>query len=153
VNRADGTAASGTVLISWPSFQTAAGDAVTTRWITAQLVPNLRASPAGTHSVVVLPLDDGTVRTEYFAVPATSPITIAAVLTTPGTGLRNLAATQQDVNAAVATGAFDRTVVHLWRGRRRSRARRNLLCLRRFRRRPASMTLGTRVMGIGRWRM
>jgi hypothetical protein len=33
VNRADGTAASATVLISWPSFQTAAGDAVTTRWI------------------------------------------------------------------------------------------------------------------------
>ena len=62
---------------------------------------------------VVLPLDDGTVRTEYWAVPATSPTTIAAVLTTPGTGLGNLAATQQDVNTAVATRALDATVVHL----------------------------------------
>ena len=33
VNRADRTAASGTVLIGWTSFETAAGDAVTTRWI------------------------------------------------------------------------------------------------------------------------
>jgi hypothetical protein len=57
----------------------------------------------------VLQLDDGTVRTEYWAVPATSTTTIAAVLTTPGTGLGNLAATQQDVDAAVAnvgTGSF-----------------------------------------------
>ena len=112
VYRADGTAASGTVLISWPSFHTAAGDAVAAgnRSVTiaplggstAQLVPNVGASPAGAYYVVVLQLDDGTVRTEYWAVPATSPTTIAAVLTTPGTGLGNLAATQQDVNAAVA---------------------------------------------------
>jgi len=53
-----------------------------------------------TYYVVVFQLDDGTVRTEYWAVPATSPTTIAAVLTTPGTGLGNLAATQQYVNAA-----------------------------------------------------
>jgi hypothetical protein len=110
--RADGTAASGTVLISWPSFQTAEGDAVAAGNLsvtiaplggfTAQLVPNVGASPAGTYYVVVLQLDDGTVRTEYWAVPATSPTTIAAVLTKPGTGLGNLAATQQDVNTAVA---------------------------------------------------
>jgi hypothetical protein len=62
---------------------------------------------------VVFQLDDGTVRTEYWAVPATSPTTIAAVLTTPGTGLGNLAATQQYVNTAVATRALDATVVHL----------------------------------------
>ena len=76
---------------------------------TAQLVPNVGASPAGTDYVLVLQLDDGTVRTEYWAVPATSPTTIAAVLTTPGTGLGNLAATQQYVDAAVAnvgTGSF-----------------------------------------------
>src|ERR1700674_5609068 len=100
VYRADGTAASGTV-ISWPSFHTAAGDAVAAgnRSVTiaplggstAQLVPNVGASPAGAYYVVVLQLDDGTVRTECWAVPATSPTTIAAVLTTPGTGLGNLA--------------------------------------------------------------
>src|ERR1700686_21933 len=58
VYRADGTAASGTV-ISWPSFHTAAGDAVAAgnRSVTiaplggstAQLVPNVGASPAGAY--------------------------------------------------------------------------------------------------------
>ncbi len=123
VYRADGTAASGTVLISWPSFQTAEGDAVAAGNLavtigplgafTAQLVPNVGATPAGTYYVVVLQLDDGSVRTEYWAVPATSPTTITAVLTTPGSGLGNLAATQPYVNAAVANRALDATVVHL----------------------------------------
>jgi hypothetical protein len=123
VYRADGTGASGTALISWPSFQTAGGDAVAAGNLsvtigplgafTVQLVPNVGASPAGTYYVVVFQLDDGTVRTEYWAVPATSPTTIAAVLTTPGTGLGNLAATEQYVNAAVAPLAVDATVVHL----------------------------------------
>ena len=123
VYRADGSPALGTVLISWPSFQTAEGDAVAAGNLavtigplgafTAQLVPNVGASPAGTYYVVVFQLDDGTVRTEYWAVPATSPTTIAAVLTTPGTGLGNLAVTQAYVNAAVANRAIDSTVVHL----------------------------------------
>jgi Lower baseplate protein N-terminal domain len=121
VYRADGTEASGTVLISWPSFQTAEGNAVAAGNLavtlgpagsfTAQLVPNVGASPAGTYYVVVFQLDDGTVRTEYWEVPATSPTTIAGLLTTPGTGLGNLAVTQGYVNAAVATE--DATVVHL----------------------------------------
>jgi hypothetical protein len=123
VYRADGTAASGTVLISWPSFQSAEGDAVAAGDLsvtigplgafTAQLVPNVGAFPAGTYYVVVFQLDDGTVRKEYWAVPATSPTTIAVVVTTPGTGLGNLAATQEYVNAAVANRAIDATVVHL----------------------------------------
>jgi hypothetical protein len=123
VYRADGSAASGTVLISWPSFQTVEGDAVAAGNLavalgplgafSAQLVPNVGASPAGTYYVVVFQLDDGTVRTEYWAVPATSPTTIAAVLTTPGTGLGNLAVTQGYVDGAVANRALDATVVHL----------------------------------------
>ncbi len=123
VYRADGTAAAGTVLISWPSFQTAEGDAVAAGNLavtigplgafTAQLVPNVGATPAGTYYVAVLQLDDGTVRREYWTVPATSPTTIAAVETTPGTGLGNLAATQAYVDAAVANRALDATVVHL----------------------------------------
>jgi hypothetical protein len=123
VYRADGSSASGTVLISWPSFETTTGDAVAAGNLavtigpqgafSVQLAPNVGASPAGTYYVVVLQLDDGTVRTEYWAVPATSPTTIAAVLTTPGTGLGNLAATQQYVNGAVANLAVDATVVHL----------------------------------------
>jgi hypothetical protein len=123
VYRADGSGASGTALISWPSFQTAAGDAVAAGNLsvtvgplgafTVQLVPNVGTTPAGTYYIVVFQLDDGTVRTEYWAVPTTSPTTIAAVLTTPGTGLGNLAVTQEYVNAAVAPLAVDATVVHL----------------------------------------
>ncbi len=123
VYRADGTPASGMALISWPSFQTAAGDTVTAGnqsvtigaggAFTAQLVPNAGASPAGTLYVVVFQLDDGTVRTEYWSVPTTSPATIAAVRTTPGTGLGNSVVTQQYVDAAVANRALDSTVVHL----------------------------------------
>ena len=123
VYRADGTAAAGTVLISWPTFQSAAGDAVAAGNLavtigplgafTAQLVPNVGATPTGTLYVAVFQLDDGTVRTEYWSVPTTSPVTIAEVLTTPGTGLGNLAATQQYVNAAIAPLAVDAKVVHL----------------------------------------
>src|ERR1700722_1909744 len=123
IYRADGSAALGTVLISWPTFQTAEGDAVAAGNLaitigplgafTAQLVPNVGALPAGTFYSVVLQLDDGTVRSEYWAVPTTSPTNIAGVLTTPGTGLGNLAVTQAYVNAAVANRAIDSTVVHL----------------------------------------
>jgi hypothetical protein len=123
VYRADGTAAAGTALISWPAFQTAEGDAVaagnqsveigTGGSFTTQLVPNVGASPAGTYYTVVFQLDDGTVRTEYWSVPATSPTTIAAVRTIPGEGLANPAATEQYVNAAVANRALDSAVVHL----------------------------------------
>jgi hypothetical protein len=123
VYRADGTAATGTALISWPSFETAEGDAVAAGrqsisigpggGFLAQLAPNVGATPTGTFYVVVFQLDDGTVRTEYWAVSTTSPTTIAAVRTTPGTGLGNMAVTQQYVNAAVANRALDSTVVHL----------------------------------------
>ena len=123
VYRADGTAAAGTVLISWPAFQTAEGDAVAAGSqsvaighggsFTTQLVPNVGASPAGTLYRVVFQLDDYTVRTEFWSVPATSPTTITAIRTTPGVGLANPAATEQYVNAAVAGRALDSAVVHL----------------------------------------
>jgi len=123
VYRADGSAAAGTALISWPSFQTAEGDVVAAGNLSVtigslgafsvQLVPNIGASPAGTFYVVVYQLDDGTVRKEYWAIPSASPTTIAAVQTTPGTGLANLAVTAQYVDEQVANRAIDATVVHL----------------------------------------
>jgi len=122
VYRADGTAAAGTVLISWPAFQTAEGNVVaagnqsvaigTGGSFTTQLVPNAGASPAGTYYTVVFQLDDS-VRTEVWSVPATSPTTIAAVRTAPGGGFANPAATEQYVTAAVANRALDSSVVHL----------------------------------------
>ncbi|MFY9560499.1 MAG: hypothetical protein WAQ52_09725 [Terriglobales bacterium] len=123
VYRADGTAAAGTALIFWPAFQTAEGAAVAagTKSVTigpagafsTQLAPNVGATPTGTFYTVVFQLDDGTVRREYWAVPTTSPTTIAAVRTTPGTGVASGLASKQYVDAAVANRAVDAVVVHL----------------------------------------
>jgi hypothetical protein len=123
VYRADGTTAAGTVLISWPAFQSAEGDVVAAGnqsveigeggSFTTQLVPNVGASPAGTLYTIVYQLRDFEVRTEYWSVPATATTTISAVRTTPGVGMANPAATQQYVNQAVANRALDAQVVHL----------------------------------------
>ena len=123
VYRADGTPAGGTALISWPSFMTAEGDAVAAGSKSAgigaggafstSLVPNAGAIPAGTYYTVVFQLDDKTVRTEYWSVPTTSPTTIGAVRTTPGTGVANGLVSKQYVDAAVANRAVDAAVVHL----------------------------------------
>jgi hypothetical protein len=123
VYRADGTAAGGVALISWPSFQTSAGNAVaagsktvtigTAGTFSTQLVANVGASPVGTFYTVVFQLNDGTVRGEYWAVGTTTPTTIAAVRTTPGTGVANGLVSKQYVDAAVASRAVDTSVVHL----------------------------------------
>jgi hypothetical protein len=71
VYRADGTPAGGTLLISWPLFSTAAGQAVAagTKSVTLAtggalslaLVPNVGATPANTFYTVIYQLNDGTV--------------------------------------------------------------------------------------------
>lgn len=71
VYRADGTPASGTLLISWPAFTTSAGALVAAGntsvtigaagSVTVSLVPNAGASPAGTLYSVVYRLSDGAV--------------------------------------------------------------------------------------------
>jgi hypothetical protein len=96
VFRADGTPAGGTLLISWQSFTSADGYAIAggTKSVTlgvggalsVQLVPNTGATPANTVYTVVFQLDDGSVKTEFWNVTQTSPTTIAAILTTPGSG-------------------------------------------------------------------
>jgi hypothetical protein len=124
VYRADGTPAAGTLLISWPSFSTADGKPVaagtnavalgSAGTISVQLAPTTSATPAGTFYTVVYQLDDGTVKTEYWSVGATSPTTIAAVRTTLGTATgATQMASQQYVNAAIATKANDNSVVHV----------------------------------------
>ena len=65
---ADGTPAAGTLLISWPTFSTAEGNAVAAGTksvglgpqggLSVDLVPNIGASPAGTFYTVVFQLDD-----------------------------------------------------------------------------------------------
>ena len=96
VYRADGNVAGGTLLISWPTFSTALGQAVAAGkksvtlgsggTLTVALVPNTGTTPAGTFYTVVYQLDDGTVKTEFWTVTSTSPTTIAAVRTILGTG-------------------------------------------------------------------
>jgi trimeric autotransporter adhesin len=96
VYRADGTLAGGTLLISWPTFSTAAGQSVAAGRksvnlapggvLSVELVPNTGSAPAGTFNTVVYQLDDGTVKTEFWTVTASSPTTIAAVRTTLGSG-------------------------------------------------------------------
>ncbi len=89
VYRADGTYAAGSLLISWPAFTTASNLAVPAGRTTVQigtngavsfpLAPNAGSTPAGTYYTVVYQLNDGTVSTEYWAVPPTSSTTIASV--------------------------------------------------------------------------
>jgi lysophospholipase L1-like esterase len=93
VYRADGTAAGGTVLISWPSFSTWAGSSVpagsTSATIgaggslTVQLVANAGSTPMGSYYTAIYHLDDGPVTREYWVVPVSSnPVAIASIRST-----------------------------------------------------------------------
>jgi len=72
---ADGTPGSGTVLVSWPAFttaansQVAAGNTVVTvgldGFLSVNLAPNAGANPAGLYYTAVFHLSDGTVNTQY----------------------------------------------------------------------------------------
>ena len=92
VYHADGTPATGTVLVSWPAFTTAGGQSVPVGSLPltigaggvlkASLVANAGATPAGTFYTVVYHLDDGSTSREYWAVPVSSAVqTLAAVRT------------------------------------------------------------------------
>ncbi|HTY84116.1 MAG TPA: glycosyl hydrolase family 28-related protein [Silvibacterium sp.] len=89
VYRADGGAATGTVLVSWPAFSTATNLAVAAGSTTAtigqdgflslNLAPNQGAYPAGSYYTVVYHLSDGTVSKEYWVVPAATTAAISSV--------------------------------------------------------------------------
>ena len=89
VYRADGTPAQGSVLLSWPAFTTAGGQAVTPGSLVVQLdasggfnasvAPNTGASPVGTYYRATFKLDDGTTDSEYWVVPAVQQTTIGAI--------------------------------------------------------------------------
>jgi hypothetical protein len=88
---ANGQAATGTLVLSWPAFTTAAGQQVTADSmnvtiptggaISVSLAPNLGATPAGLYYTAVYYLSDGTTTTQYWVVPATTPATLAQVQT------------------------------------------------------------------------
>lgn len=90
VYEADGTQASGTVVVSWPTFTTSNGAAVTAGTtsaaigpagaLTLALTPNAGATPTGTYYTAVFHLSDGTTSQQYWVVPVSAtPVTLAAI--------------------------------------------------------------------------
>jgi hypothetical protein len=86
---ANGQPGAGTLLISWPSFTTAAGQAVaadsitvaigTDGFVSVNLAPNLAATPAGEFYTAVYDMSDGTTSTQYWVVPAAANASLASV--------------------------------------------------------------------------
>lgn len=123
VYMADGSPASGTVIITWPAFVTASGTAVAAGnknvvvgadgALNVALVPNAGATPAGVYYSAVFQLGAGQVRTEFWIVPTTSPSNLATVRATPGSGLAGQPVSMQYVNSVLASKADDGSVVHL----------------------------------------
>jgi hypothetical protein len=90
VYRADGTQASGAVVVSWPTFTTAAGQAVAAGNTAATigpngalsmaLTPNAGAIPTGTYYTAVFHLDDGTTSQQYWVIPVSAtPVMLSAI--------------------------------------------------------------------------
>ncbi len=123
VYTANGSPAQGVLIITWPAFLTAGGNAVapgdlqvtlgTNGALNVALAPNAGATPAGVYYTVVYQLQPSEVRTEYWVVPTTSPATLAQVRTTPGSGAASQPVSMQYVNTQLATKANDNSVVHL----------------------------------------
>jgi hypothetical protein len=123
VYRADGSSASGTLLINWPQFNTSDGKAVAAGTmnvtigaggaVSIPLAPNVGASPAGTFYRVTYKLDDGTSSTEFWSVPATSPTTISAIRSTVVPASMAVQVVSRNyVDSGLALKAADTAVVH-----------------------------------------
>ncbi len=86
---ANGQPGAGTLVLSWPTFTTAAGqliaaDSTTVTipsdgFVSVNLVPNLGATPAGEYYTAVYYMTDGSTHTQYWVVPAAASATLAAV--------------------------------------------------------------------------
>lgn len=86
---ANGRPASGTLLLSWPAFTTAANQVVAAGrmnvnigvdgLLNVALAPNVGASPAGLFYTAVFHLSDGTTSTEYWVVPAAGQVSLTDV--------------------------------------------------------------------------
>jgi hypothetical protein len=114
VYRADGTPATGTLIVSWPAFSTANSQAIAAGSTTAaigqdgfvsvNLAANAGASPAGTYYTAVYHLGDGTVNKEYWVVPqaASASLTSVRAQLVPAT-VAMQSATKQYVDASIAS--------------------------------------------------
>src|SRR5690349_105176 len=123
VYRADGNAAAGTLLISWPAFITndfkpvAAGTMSLPIGpggnVMLALTPNEGGNPAGTYYKVVLKLDDGTTSTEYWVIPKKSPVKVSEVRSSivPASVAVQMAS-RQYVDSTLTAKADDTAVIH-----------------------------------------
>ena len=93
IYHADGTVATGTVLISWPAFTTSDGDSVPSGSTSAviavggalsvQLIPNAGSTPIGSYYTAVFHLDDSSVSRQYWVVPVSlTAVKISAIEST-----------------------------------------------------------------------
>lgn len=93
VYHADGTTATGTVILNWPTFTTMTGEVIqggsqsTTiaagGALSVALVPNVGATPIGTYYTAVYHLNDGSVQKEYWVIPVSAAsVRIGAVKNT-----------------------------------------------------------------------
>src|SRR6266850_4685889 len=123
VYRADGSPASGTLLITWPQFNTSDNKAVASGTlnvtigagggVSIALAPNAGATPAGTYYKVTYKLDDGTSSTEYWTVPSNSPTTISAIRSTVvPASMAVQVVSRSYVDGGLALKAADNAVVH-----------------------------------------
>ena len=86
---ANGQPGAGTLVISWPAFTTAAGQAVAADsttvtigpdgFVSVSLAPNVGATPAGEYYTAVYDMSDGTTSTQYWVVPAAAQASLAQV--------------------------------------------------------------------------
>jgi trimeric autotransporter adhesin len=112
---ADGTTATGTVIVSWQAFTTAIGQSVpagtTSATINAggvlslQLAPNAGATPMGTYYTAVYHLDDGTISREFWVVPVSqTPVLVSAIKSTVlPTSVAMQTVSKSYVDTAIAT--------------------------------------------------
>ena len=114
IYRADGTAATGTLIVEWPAFSTANNQAVAAGsktvaigqdgFVSLNLTPNTGASPAGSYYTAIYHLSDGTVNKEYWIVPAAASASIVSVrahLVPATVAIQD--ATKQYVDASIAS--------------------------------------------------
>ena len=114
---ANGSAASGSAVISWPAFTTAAGQSVpkgslsvtlgANGTLSVGLAPNAGATPAGTYYTVVYHLGDGSTSREYWTIPeSASALPLSAVRTSVlPSSVAMQTVTKQYVDQAIARAA------------------------------------------------
>ncbi|MDW5265706.1 MULTISPECIES: SGNH/GDSL hydrolase family protein [Acidobacteriaceae] len=115
IYRADGTTATGTVLVNWQAFTTALGQSVPSGstsaaiasggTMTIALVPNAGATPMGSYYTAVYHLDDGTVSREFWVVPASqTAVEVSAIKNTVlPTSVAMQTVSKSYVDTAIAT--------------------------------------------------